>query len=162
MRRALRIVTHNWPLKVAAILLATLLYAGLVLSQNAQIWRGHVPIIALRQPVDAYLLTTLPDVTNVRYFAPTDVAGRLNPSSFTATIDLAGAVVTPEAPFVQAKVALQSADPRVQILDFEPQNAPVHHMQRRFCEMTRRVSRDWRRLARRPTRFSRRPPQVWR
>ncbi len=121
MRRILRIVTHNWPLKVAAVLLATLLYAGLVLSQNAQIWRGHVPITALRQPVDAYLLTTLPDVTNIRYFAPTDVGSRLNPSSFTATIDLAGAVFSPEAPFVQAKVDLESADPRVQILDFEPQ-----------------------------------------
>jgi YbbR domain-containing protein len=121
MRRAVGIVIHNWPLKVAAILLATLLYAGLVLSQNAQIWRGHVAIIPLRQPADAVLLGTLPDVTSIRYFAPTDVAGRLNPSSFTATVDLSGATVTPESPFVQAKVDVRAADPRVQILDFEPQ-----------------------------------------
>ena len=38
-------------LGLAAILLATLLYAGLVLSQNAQIWRGHVPIVPLRRQI---------------------------------------------------------------------------------------------------------------
>ena len=45
MRRALELVVRNWPLKLAAIVLATLLYAGLVLSQNAQVWPGSVPIV---------------------------------------------------------------------------------------------------------------------
>jgi YbbR domain-containing protein len=121
VRRAVGFVVHNWPLKLAAVLLATLLYAGLVLSQNAQSWRGRVPIIPLRQPATAVLLTTLPDVTSIRYFAPSDAASRLSSSSFTATVDLSDVVVNPEAPFVTAKVEVTATDPRVQILDFEPQ-----------------------------------------
>ena len=34
MTRYLRFLIHNWPLKLAAIVLATLLYGGLVLSQT--------------------------------------------------------------------------------------------------------------------------------
>ena len=120
MRRLVGLVTHNWPLKLAALILASLLYSGLVLSQNAQVWRGRVPVIPLRQPASAFMLGVLPDVTNIRYFAPLDVAARLSSSSFTATVDLAGAQVTPEAPFVTAKVEVTSADQRVQVLDFEP------------------------------------------
>ncbi len=121
MRRVLGFVVHNWPLKLAALALATLLYAGLVLSQNAQVWRGRVAIIPLRQPADAFLLGSLPDVESIRYFAPMDVAGRLSNSSFTATVDLSQAQVTPEAPFVTAKVEVEATDQRVKILDFEPQ-----------------------------------------
>ena len=121
MRRVLGFLVHNWPLKLAAIVLATLLYAGLVLSQNAQAWRGRVAIIPLRQPASAVLLGALPDVTSIRYFAPPDVASRLSNSSFTAIVDLSQAVVTLEAPFVTAKVEVTATDSRVQILDFEPQ-----------------------------------------
>jgi len=121
VRRAVGFVVHNWPLKLAAIVLATLLYGGLVLSQNAQAWRGNVPIIPLRQPASAVLLGTLPPVTSIRYFAPPDAASRLSSSSFTATVDLSDVVVNPEAPFVTAKVEVRATDPRVQILDFEPQ-----------------------------------------
>ena len=45
MRRVLDLVIRNWPLKLAAILLATFLYAGLVLSQSAQVWPGSIPIV---------------------------------------------------------------------------------------------------------------------
>ena len=44
MRRILAIVLHNWPLKLAAIGLATVLYGGLVLSQGARTFDGQVPI----------------------------------------------------------------------------------------------------------------------
>ena len=44
MRRLLAIVVHNWPLKVAAVGLAMLLYVGLVFAQNSREWRGQVPI----------------------------------------------------------------------------------------------------------------------
>ena len=36
MTRAIGFVVHNWPLKLAAIGLATLLYGGLVVSQNTE------------------------------------------------------------------------------------------------------------------------------
>ena len=44
MSRVFSIITHNWPLKVAAAVLASLLYVGLDLSTNSKEWRGPVPI----------------------------------------------------------------------------------------------------------------------
>ena len=44
MRRALDFLLRNWPLKLGAILLATVLYSGLVLAQNVRTWTGQVPV----------------------------------------------------------------------------------------------------------------------
>lgn len=120
MRRALGLVVDNWPLKLAAIVLATLLYAGLVLSGNAQVWRGRIPVVPLRQPATAVLLGSIPDVTSVRFLAPVDVAARLSTASFTASIDLADATVSATAPWVSIPVEVTASDPRVQVIDFEP------------------------------------------
>jgi len=37
LRRVVARVVRNWPLKLGSVVLATFLYAGLVLSQNAQV-----------------------------------------------------------------------------------------------------------------------------
>jgi YbbR domain-containing protein len=115
-------IVRNWPLKLGSIVLATFLYAGLVLSQNAQVWPGRIPIEATNQPTDAVLLTTnLGDVTNLRYFAPPDVADRLTSSSFSASVDLSTATPQAGTAFATVQVHVQAVDPRVQILDFDPQ-----------------------------------------
>lgn len=44
MRRALDLIVRNWPLKLAAIALATLLYAGLVLSVGSGLQSKSVPV----------------------------------------------------------------------------------------------------------------------
>ncbi len=119
MRRVFDIVVRNWPLKLAAILLATFLYAGLVLSQSAQVWPGSIPIVP-KLPTSAVLLENLPSVTNIRYFAPPEVAQRLTSNSFRATVDLTQATPTPDNPFVTVKVDVRNDDPRVTILDYEP------------------------------------------
>ena len=80
MTRLTGLITHNWPLKVAAVALATVLYAGLALSQNARTWPGRVPIEAVDQPAGAFLLESLGDVTSIRYYAPADVAARISSS----------------------------------------------------------------------------------
>jgi YbbR domain-containing protein len=118
-------IVRNWPLKLGSVVLATFLYAGLVLSQNAQVWPGTIPIVKTNQPTTAVLLTNLGDVTNIRYFAPTDVADRLNGSSFTATVDLSTATPLAGTPFSTVQVHVQAADPRVQVLDFDPQVVQV-------------------------------------
>ena len=51
--RVLSIITHNWPLKVAAVVLASLLYVGLVLAQNSKDTRGQIPIDVRNQPAQA-------------------------------------------------------------------------------------------------------------
>ncbi len=123
-RIAARIV-RNWPLKLGSVVLATFLYAGLVLSQNAQVWPGRIPIVATNQPTNAVLLSNLGEVTNIRYFAPTDVADRLGSLSFTATVDLSTATPKAGTAFATVQVHVQAADPRVQILDFDPQLVQV-------------------------------------
>jgi YbbR domain-containing protein len=123
-RIAARLV-RNWPLKLGSVVLATFLYAGLVLSQDAQVWPGRIPIISTNQPTNAVLLSNLGEVTNIRYFAPVDVADRLTSSSFTATVDLSTATPVAGTAFATVQVHVQAADPRVQILDFDPQLVQV-------------------------------------
>ena len=125
MGRLLGLVTHNWPLKIGAIILATLLYSGLVLSQNARVWPGRVPIEAVNQPPSAFLLETLGDVSSIRFYAPTDVATRVTTADFRATVDLANVVVVAGGPPVGVRVTVTVLDPRIKILDYQPQLVAV-------------------------------------
>ena len=86
MTRLLGIIVHNWPLKLAAIGLATLLYGGLVLSQSTATLTGVVPVDVRDQPPDTQLLKTIRPVTEIRYFAPSGV--RPIESDFEAWVDL--------------------------------------------------------------------------
>jgi YbbR domain-containing protein len=125
MRRFVAFVVRNWPLKLAAIGLATFLYAGLVLSQSAQVWPGTVSIVPRQTPTSAVIVGNLPKVTNIRYFAPTDIASRLTSDSFTATVDLSNVVVPPDNPFVTVKVDVRANDERVTILGYDPPSITV-------------------------------------
>ncbi len=116
MSRATRIFVHNWPLKLAATGLAVLLYAGVVLSQNTQTYNGAIPVDPVGKPAGTVLLSPIPPVTFVRYFAPPDV----NPvtDTFIATADLSG--VDPQAGTSSVTVTVRSTDPRITVLSSEP------------------------------------------
>lgn len=118
MIRVVRIITHNWPLKLAAIGLASLLYGGLVLSQTPQTFPGNVPIGIENAPADVIVLSNLGAVTRIQYVAPPDLGLRIESSSFRATVDLAD--VDPTAEPVTLPVTVEAVDPRIQVLDFEP------------------------------------------
>ena len=90
MSRAVAFLVRNWPLKLGAVGLATVLYAGLVVSQNAQTWSGQVPIQPLGQPSGVFLLDNPGAVTFIRLYAPPDLASQLSNQDFSATIDLSG------------------------------------------------------------------------
>ena len=123
MRRLVGIVVHNWPLKVAAVVLATLLYAGFAVSQSVQEFPGTVPIDAINQPATARLATTLPQVTNIRYLSISDPGARASTDSFQATVDLRN--VDPDAGPVFVPVNVQSVDPRFQVVSWEPPEVRV-------------------------------------
>jgi YbbR domain-containing protein len=125
MRHAFEFVVRNWPLKLAAIFLATFLYAGLVLSQSAQVWTGSVPIVPVKLPTSAVLLSNLPSVTSIRYFAPPEIAQRISSASFSATVDLSSAQAQTDNPVAIAKVTVTATDPRVTILDYDPPSITV-------------------------------------
>jgi YbbR domain-containing protein len=124
VRRVGRFLLRNWPLKVGAVLLATVLYSGLVLSENVRSWTGTVPVEALRPPPTATLLSDLEPVTNIRYRAPLDV-GVLSPDSFRATVDLSRVDAVPGGPPVTVPVTLVPLDRRIDIVDFVPQTVQV-------------------------------------
>lgn len=117
MRRFLTRVVHNWPLKLAAIGLATLMYGGLVLSESTQTFNGDIPVVPKGQPADTFLLTVPPPVTVIRYFAPAGVP--VTTSSFAASVDLAS--VDPAAGAVSVRIEVISPDARIRVLGYEPQ-----------------------------------------
>lgn len=123
MRRVAALIVHNWPLKVGAIVLATLLYAGLALSQSAQRFDGQIPILPRNLPASAVLVTDLGNVTEVRYFAPADIAARVTSQSFSAYVDLQDIDPTKGPTF--APVHLDPVDPRISIVGFSPTQVRV-------------------------------------
>ncbi len=124
MRRAANFLLRNWPLKLGAVLLATVLYSGLVLGQNVRSWTGQVPVDAIRPPQGATLINDLDPVTTIRFRAPIDV-GVLSPDSFRATVDLSGITAETGGAPVPVPITVIALDQRVQIVDFQPREEQV-------------------------------------
>ncbi|HEY7523067.1 MAG TPA: CdaR family protein [Candidatus Limnocylindrales bacterium] len=116
MRRAIGFLLRNWPLKLAAILLATLLYSGFVLSQSTSTWTGSVPITVRGEGEDVRLLTNVGDVDRIRYVGPP--TARVDSSTFEASIDVSGVEPTGEPRSVRVEV--RSNDPQITVLSVEP------------------------------------------
>jgi YbbR domain-containing protein len=126
VRRVVGFVFHNWPLKLAAILLATLLYAGLIVSASAETFQGRIPIQVLNQPGNAFIIGNLDDVTSIRYLAIGANRPTVTTASFTATIDLAGVPVAAGSPPVSVPVVLRATDTgSIQVIDFSPSRIQV-------------------------------------
>lgn len=123
MRRLLGAIVYNWPLKLMAIALATILYAGLVVSQSTFPYDSPVPIRVVNEPTDAVLLVQLPDVSRIRYVASTDVGVGPTRDTFHASVDLSGIDPRAGSSFVNVKV--ESSDPRFLVIDFEPRTVNV-------------------------------------
>ena len=122
MRRIVGIIVHNWPLKLAAIGLATLMYGGLALSQNTQTFQGVVPVRYANEPEDTVVLPSTPrPVTEVRYFAPSGV--QVATSSFVATVDLSGQ--EGKVGVVSVPINVTTPDSRIRVLGFVPDTATV-------------------------------------
>ena len=119
----LRRIVHNWPLKVGAVVLASLLYAGIILSSTAQPFEGSVPIEATGLSQNVTILSDLGAVRRIRYFVPEDLGLRLDSSSFRATVDLSSVAATGGRTSVAVRVS--AVDPRIQVLDYEPRQITV-------------------------------------
>ncbi|MFH1474713.1 MAG: CdaR family protein [Chloroflexota bacterium] len=120
MRPVVHFVFRNWPLKLAAIVLASLLYGGFIVSASAETFQGRIAIELLNQPSNTFVLGNLDDVTSVRYLAVGKDRPQITSSSFTVTVDLADVVAMPGAPSVSLPVEVRSVDPAIQVIDFSP------------------------------------------
>lgn len=122
MTRILALLVHNWPLKLAAVGLATLLYGGLVVSQSTQTLPVVIPIDLKGQPQDSFLLTSIDPVTEIRYFAPPGT--RPLSSDFAASVDLSG--IQPGSGPQRVPVRVVSTDTRIRIVGVQPDQVTVN------------------------------------
>ncbi len=123
--RVFHFIVRNAPLKVGALVLAVILYVAMVALQNTAQWPGTVAIDVVNQPTTGYLITPVVTdliVDKIRYIAPPDV--RVSQSSFRASIDLAN-VKPSETDTALVRVQLKAEDPRIQIIDYQPQQLTV-------------------------------------
>jgi YbbR domain-containing protein len=120
-----RIVLGNWPLKLAALGLATVLYAGLTISEATRSWDAPVPIEVLRAPDGGALLEAPGAVDHIEFQAPEDVADQLTNDSFRASIDLSTVQPRAGAEPVSVPVDVFPVDPRVRIVDYSPPGIAV-------------------------------------
>ncbi len=117
MNRILDRIAHNWPLKLAAVGLATLLYGGLIVTQSTQTLTG----VAIRidphgLPDDSFLLTLIDPVTEIRYFSPAGT--RPLSSDFEASIDLSA--IVPGGGPQRVPVLVTSIDDRITVVSVQP------------------------------------------
>ena len=122
MRRLVRFLVHNWPLKIGAVGLAVILYGGMVFLQSTTKWPGSVAITPVNYPADSTIVDNLPTVGDIRYIAPPDVPITIN--TFNATIDLAGSKAGEGEQLLN--VNLVAVDQRIQIIDYQPKQIRVH------------------------------------
>ena len=151
MTRALAFLLHNWPLKLAAIVLAALLYGVLVFSQDTRQISVNIPIEPRAQPETVALLSNLGEVSRVRFFAPDDVP--VDSSSFNAWVDFSSAGARPGT--TTATVRVEPIDERVDILEWEPRRISVTLDEIVTREIPIRVA-----VAPAPEGFDVRPPDV--
>ena len=125
MRRWFDLIVSDWPLKLGAVGLATVLWVGVSLAQNERTWPGQVSIEVLDPPPGGAVLDLPGTVTGIRYRAPLDVAVTLANGSFLASIDLGDVVPTAGGEPVPVPVHVSALDPRVQVVDYTPQSVNV-------------------------------------
>jgi YbbR domain-containing protein len=82
------LLLRNWHLKLSAVLLATVLYTGLVFSGSFSDSDVTLTIGITGQPADTAVLSGTPGSVDVTYRAANDVIGTLTTESFRATVDL--------------------------------------------------------------------------
>lgn len=122
MTRVIRVLVHNWPLKLAAIGLATLLYGGFVFAENTQTFPGSVPVEVRGLTSDTFMLTDVDPVTTIRYLSPS--GARPITSTFEAWIDVSG--IEPGSGPHSVPITVESIDDRITVVGRDPDRTTVN------------------------------------
>ncbi len=119
----MRFLLRNWHLKLASVLVATVLYTGLVFSGTLSEERLQVPIRAVNQPTDSYNLTGDLDTVEVRYRTGDDSSALASADAFVATVDLGDYDMSraPEPQSLQVNVTADGID----VIDWNPRTVRV-------------------------------------
>jgi YbbR domain-containing protein len=116
---------RNWHLKLSAVLLATVLYTGLVFSGSFSDADIQVRITQDNASRDAFVLTGDLGFVSVTYRASNEVAGGIVADSFQATVDLSEYDMERSPQPQQLPIEVTTDLDGVQILRHEPQTVRV-------------------------------------
>ncbi|MGQ0608564.1 MAG: CdaR family protein [Chloroflexota bacterium] len=112
---------RNWHLKLSAVLLATVLYTGLVFSGSFTNDDVNVPVDAINQPPSSQVLSGDLGPVAVQYRTSNELAGTIGEQAFVATVDLSQYDME-RAPEPQVLgVEVTSLIDGIEILSIEPQ-----------------------------------------
>lgn len=82
------ILLRNWHLKLSAILLATVLYTGLVFSGSFEEDRINIRVDGINAPDSSIVMSGDLGLVEVRYRASQDLSTTISEQAFAATVDL--------------------------------------------------------------------------
>ncbi len=121
----MRILLRNWHLKLSAILLATILYTGLVFSGSFADADLQVPVEPLNASRDTYLLTGDLGFVQVRYRTTNELVRTVPADAFRARVDLSEYDLDQAPDPQQLEVAVTTDVQGIQVLSWEPRTIRV-------------------------------------
>jgi YbbR domain-containing protein len=116
---------RNWHLKLSAVLLATVLYTGLVFSAQFSDAEIQVRIDQNNASRDAYVLTGDLGFVTVQYRAANELSGTIVAESFQASVDLSDYDMERSPEPQQLRLDVTTDVEGVQIVDFDPKTVRV-------------------------------------
>jgi YbbR domain-containing protein len=116
---------RNWHLKLSAVLLATVLYTGLVFSGEFSISTIQVRVEQVNQPANSYVLTGDLGLVSVEFRAPREQLNAVVAEAFVVRIDLSEYDMerAPEPQVLEIDVSALSED--IEILSVDPESVRV-------------------------------------
>jgi YbbR domain-containing protein len=122
----MRILLRNWHLKLSAVLLATVLYTGLVFSGSFDEDEIAVRIEQVNQPANSYVLTGDLGLVQVRYSAARELLGNVvAEAAFVARVDLSEYDMDDAASPQVLDVEVRSLNESIEVLSWTPQTVRV-------------------------------------
>lgn len=121
----MRILFRNWHLKLAAIMLATVLYTGLVYSGELAEDTIEVRVEQINAPPNSYVLSEPPQFVQVRYQSPNDTVGSVVAEAFVARLDLAEYDLNRAGEPQVIDLQVSTLTENIEILDADPPSARV-------------------------------------
>lgn len=121
----MRFLLRNWHLKLSAVLLATVLYTGLVFSGSFSEADIQVRVDQVNASRDSYVLTGDLGFVTVNYRVSNEVAGRIVADSFQASVDLSDYDMERSPQPQQLPIEVRTDLDGVQIVSWDPREARV-------------------------------------
>jgi YbbR domain-containing protein len=119
------ILLRNWHLKLSAVLLAMVLYTGLVFSGSFSDAELQVPIEPVNASRDTFVLTGDLGLVQVRYRTTNDVVSTVPADAFRATVDLSEYDLDLAPEPQQLEVDVTTDVEGLQVLAWEPRTIRV-------------------------------------